>query len=210
MILYEPYLKKRVDKSKPQQNTFLGDPFDLFIECKNRLSFHFFTVENEVRPYAWKTLISDVDIDISMLKKEILSYVNIENLKSDFLYLNNFGIELQYVVFNDNKNWHLEENTIFLVSFKMDDTDDIINFSIREFDKKSFQTYLREIQGQDMIMNKPLIYSTTELEGYLADMCQSKMNPVGKAIFPGDVDLVLYTKNKTLNIIEFKKHTIFG
>lgn len=210
MILYEPYLKKRTDKSKPQNNIFLGDPIDLFMNWDHRLSFHFFTVDNEVKPYAWKTLISDIDIDQSILKTEVLAYVNIENLISDYNYLMNHGIELQYVVFNDSKNWHIQNGVIYLVSFKLDNEKSSIYFSIQEFDKFSFQKHLRDIQGQDMIMNKPLIYSTTELEGYFADMCQSRLNPIGRAIFPGDVDLVLYSNNQTIDVIEFKKHTMFG
>ena len=209
MILYEPYLKKRIDKSKPQQNIVLGDPYDLFSNFENRVSFHFFTVDNQIKPFAWKTLISDSDINITSLKKEILAYVNIKDLISDYSYLNKFGIELQYVVFNDNRNWTIENGSIYLVSFDIT-SDESIEFSFREFDKVSFQKFLREIQGQDMIMNKPLIYSTTELEGYFADMCQRNLNPVGKAIFPGDVDLVIYNNNKTLSIIEFKKHTKYG
>lgn len=210
MILYEPVLKKRSDGTMPQQNSILGDPFELFLGINSRLSFHFFTVDDQIKPYAWKVLVSDVEIDKSNLKHEILSYINIKQLISDYNYLLSNGIKLQFIVFNDNVNWHTHNGTIYLIDFKVNIDNSSVDFSVREFDKTSFQIHLREIQSHDMIMNKPLIYSTTELEGYFADQCQRDLNPMGKAIFPGDVDLILYSNNKTINIIEFKKHTKYG
>lgn len=208
-ILNEPFLKKRIDKSKPQKNSFFGDPKNLFSEFEKMITFHFFTLNQVVKPYAWKVLVSDIDFDESLLKTEIFEYAQENDLISDILYLEKYDIELQYIVFNDNRNWALDNGPIYLVSFEIIENKRI-DISFEVFEKYSFQKYIRFVQGQDMIMNKSLIFSTTELEGYYADICQSNNHPSGKAIFPGDVDLVLYNKNATISLIEFKKHTVFG
>lgn len=208
MRFFEPVLKKRSDGSQPQTNAFLGDPYNLF-ESNNALNFHFFTSNGNVASIAWKVLLMDHNtIDPSIVINGIQEHEGIERLFTYLQYLNNYGIQLEYIVFKDENDWHNGTNAIHKVSVSL--IDERIVFTSDIYNISSFHALLFEIQGTSMIMNKPLIYSTTELEGYLADMCQRTLSPIDRVIFPGDVDLILFQNEETFACVEFKKHTRSG
>lgn len=209
MGLKVPELKRRSDKSLPRKNEYLGDLEDFFIDNESSTSFHFFTSNGKVDDEVWKVLVSDKNIVPDNLEEEILGIVLLEDLISEIKYFSANNMIFKFVIFFDDINWSTDDGIVFLVEFKLIDNENL-KFIINQYNKLEFEKYLLIKQNTEMVMNKQLIYSTTQLEGYLSDMCQSHLNPKGRAIFPGDVDLVLYSGENTNRIIEFKKHTQSG
>ncbi len=149
---------------------------------------------------AWKILLNEFDeFDEKRISTEIIRIETRGNVESNIHFLNKHGIELEYIIFHDKVNWKIEDGVIYKLKFKV--VDNNIRYSIRKFSKDVFKKYLFELQGESMIMNKRLIYSNTELEGYLADLCY-KSNPESEtAIFPGDLDLIIYDQLKSLYVL---------
>lgn len=181
----------------------------IFLICI-MIPYLFFSDESGLKhKKAWKILLNEFDeFDEMRIATEIIRIETRENVESNIHFLNEHGIELEYIIFHDEVNWKIEDGVIYKLKFKV--VDNNIRYSIRKFSKDGFKKYLFELQGESMIMNKRLIYSNTELEGYLADLCY-KSNPESEtAIFPGDLDLIIYDQLKSLYVLEFKKHTIHG
>ena len=119
------------------------------------------------------------------------------------------GLSLQLIIFYDDVDWVNENPSIFIVNLFLNDSHQI-QTSITTESKQDFENRLLEIQDGPTPMNKKLIYSTTKLEGYLSDKCFKNYSNTCKAIFPGDVDLILFENNTPQLLIEFKKHTKWG
>lgn len=205
-MLRHPKLKKRTDGSMPKTNSIVRRIESIFDDFDN-VSFYFFTDRNgDVKDIVWKTIIIDSDDEKDLIEK-LTSFVGEEKLREEIQLLQTYSINLQYILFDDNNKWKERQGTIFVASFDIHtcEFDKIERLSLGDFEK-----LLLTIQGGPMVMNKPLIYSTSSLEGYLSDMCQKELNPVNRAIFPGDVDVVIYNENKVEYLIELKKHTIYG
>ena len=209
MNLKKPSLYKRSNKQKPFTNKFLGDIEELFSKNRESTSLHFFSNKNGVKNQLWKKFVSDSPFNIKELKEKLEEGDLISDLTSEIILLNKNGLELKLIVFYDEVDWKNENPNIYEIEFQINQ-DNQISKVISEYSKIDFEKKLRVIQEEDMIMNKRLNYSTSELEGYLSDMCYKNNNPVGRAIFPGDVDLIIYDKLEVQLFLEFKKHTTYG
>lgn len=192
----------------PAINPFFGNIEDLFSNNYNKTSTHFFTVNDCLKDQIWKKYVTNKPANISQLKEYFKQHNLIEYFKNEISFFNSYGLNFKLIIFYDEINWQIENTNIYIVNFYQEISE--YKYEIDIYDKLTFQEHLRDIQGEDMIMNKPLTYSTTELEGYLSDMCQRSKKPVGRAIFPGDVDLILYDYNEAKLLVEFKKHTPYG
>lgn len=206
-MLRYPYLKNRSNGSLPKKNKYINKIEDLFIESEN-LSFHFFTdAKSNIKDVVWSIILIDKE-DSSNIGENVLKFVGKDKIKKQTQLLDRYGLSLQYIVFDDTHRWDLGEGEIFIISFKRRLCK--LKNIVAKYNLAEFEKLLLEIQGGSMKMNKPLLYSTSTLEGYLADMCQAKLNPINRTIFPGDADLVIYDNNVAKYLIEFKKHTIYG
>jgi len=204
MNLYKPKLKKRVDGSSPKLNKIYGE-IESCLQMYPNDTFHFFSDnKGNVRNVVWKLFLlkNDCEFNLEKFKSEI----NENELYLELKRLNSYGLNLEYVVFNDSLDWNKNPHTIYVITCRILDKKIIYNLSL--FTISEFQKLLFKYQKTSMIMNKPLTYSKTELEGYLADQCQRKNKPINKCIFPGDVDFMIVSKDKIKALIEFKKHSL--
>ena len=212
MLLSEPSLRKRIDKSQPQENPVLKNPINIFKEEWNSC-IHFgayggaFSV---IRLLTSNEPIVD-KIDYEGVVKSLQSvYPNNEYL-NEFIYYAKHDIEFEILIIYDDVNWKLENNRVISIDFKLIKEASVAFIkSIKVMNQKDYQRKLVSKFGINRT-NKPLIYSTTEFESYLSDLSISKCERDDITLFPGDVDLITFNKNyETLNIYEFKKHTKFG
>lgn len=205
-MLRYPKLIKRADGSMPKTNPIVKRIESVFDDFNN-ISFHFFTDRNgDVKDIAWKIVMIDPD-DEKDLAEKLTSFVGKDKLREEVQLLRTYSIDLQYILFDDNNKWEKDQGNIFVASFE-DHSYDIKK--VEKLSLSNFEKLLLTIQGESMVMNKPLHYSTSSLEGYLADMCQRELNPQNRAIFPGDADIIIYNDNKVKYLIELKKHTVYG
>lgn len=213
MRVYEPFLKKRIDGSKPSSNPKIG-AIESHFRCFNQLSFHFGTNQaGIVQTYAWKVLVTDKPLDNSVDESDQIIqaikefYTDKRNI-NDTSFLKKHGFEFSFIVFYDQNNWKLENSIIYkivpVVNFGG------LTFTSKRFTQKEFQKLIVDLNGQNLT-NKPLIYATTEFEGFLSDVCVPGTTRNDVSLFPGDVDLALYNDEyKTITVVEFKKHTPSG
>lgn len=211
-IFEKPVLINRENGSMPKTNFLLGD-IDSVFDTFDTDSFHFFTKQHDKNgnyfiPLIWKVLLLKNNNYKIKVAKELINYIGKDKLLREISIYNNYSLNLQYIIFYDNVDWHTVNQKIFVVSFK--NKKNKIKSKVKLLTKTEFEKYLFSIQNESMVMNKPLIYSTTNLERYLSDMCQRELCPQKRAIFPGDVDCLIYKENKVRYLIEFKKHTIKG
>ena len=191
MILYEPRLKKRSDGSMPAMNTLIGNIDDHF--HGSHLTFHFGTnVNGVVCDYAWRVLVSDEPIDdsnVDDIHEAIVSLFGVDRIINDYMYLYNHGLQYQFIVFFDDDNWDLENNSIYVIDISI--VDDKLCLQTNCYTQRDFQLLMRNTNGIHLT-NKPLIYSTTNFEGFLSDVCVPGSTRNDITLFPGDADLVLY------------------
>jgi hypothetical protein len=208
-MLKKPELKHRDTKSKPKINSVIGDPFDINSKYF-KTSFNFFTNGNVVKDKVWDILIADTpNINQTLVFNEILSIYGKQCLFENLKFLNKYGMVFEIILFFDSLTDLQKGSPIYIVELSLNKSNIVHKISQKSLIE--FEDYVFLIQGAPSIMNKPLIYSRTELEGYLSDICQRGNNAINKSIFPGDVDLVLYDKNLDIkNVFEFKKHTDSG
>jgi len=209
MKLIEPYLKHRETGRKPFYNDFYNDIEKAFSIGYSSTSVHFFTTDKILKNIVWKKYVSSEPFN----EDDLIDYFNknnfILNMKEEIQFFEYQGLSLQLIIFYDDVDWVNENPNIFIVNFFLNQSYQI-QTSITTERKHDFENRLLEIQDGPTPMNKKLIYSTTKLEGYLSDKCFKNYSNTCKAIFPGDVDLILFENNTPQLLIEFKKHTKWG
>lgn len=210
MKLYKPTLKRRSDGSQPKKNNIFGDFENLFDSYEDKLSFHFFSDQDGLKhKKAWKILLNETDnFDKKNVSAAIIEVEGRNLIESNVRFLSSKDIELEYIIFKDNLDWTTHNGLIYKIKFYLQN--DIIMYQVRSFSRDGFRKYLFELQGESMVMNKKLLYSNTELEGYLSDLCYRNNPQPNTAIFPGDIDLLIYDELRSLYVLEFKKHNIKG
>jgi hypothetical protein len=208
-MLKKPELKHRKNRSKPKHNSLIGDPFDINTKYF-KTSFNFFTNGNVVKDKVWDILVADTpNINQSLIFNEILSIYGTDCLFDNLKFLSKNGFVFEIIVFYDSLEYLKKGSPIYIVELGLNNSNIVHKISKKNLIE--FEDYVFLIQGASNIMNKSLIYSRTELEGHLSDICQRGNNSINKSIFPGDVDLVFYDKNLDVeNVFEFKKHTDSG
>ena len=212
-LFKEPKLINRIDGSLPKENSIIGKIESVFDFMKID-SFHFFTKnladndKNCVIPLIWKVLLLKKNNYKINIKKELINFIGKKNLLENMTFYEKYSLKLQYIVFYDDIDWGNTNQKLFVIDVIKKENK--IKLKIKLLTKIEFENYLYSIQNEDMIMNKPLIYSQTNLEKYLSDQCQRQLNPIKRAIFPGDVDCLICKNQKYNYLIEFKKHTIKG
>ena len=212
MKLSEPVLRKRIDKSLPQVNKVLGDISKRFMSSNNSC-VHFGEIDNNY--YVIKLLVTDTPISDKVEYQEIVDSLFSLYPKNDFInefvYFAQFNMHYQILIIYDEVDWKNENNKMLVVDFTYVESRKMafIN-SIKVWEQKDYQNDLVKKFGINRT-NKPLIYSTTEFEGYLSDVSVAYCKRNDITLFPGDVDLITFNNDfSTLNIFEFKKHTKFG
>lgn len=212
MKLSEPILRKRTDKSVPQQNYVLGDISKRF-SSHNTSCVHFGEIDNNY--HIIKLLVTDIPITFSIDYNEVVNALFELYPKNDFInefiYFSEFNMNYQILILFDEVNWKNENNTMLVVDFEyVKNRKMAFISSIKVWKQKDYQKSLVERFGINRT-NKPLIYSTTEFEGFLSDVSIPSCVRNDITLFPGDVDLITFNEEfTTLNIFEFKKHTKFG
>lgn len=212
MKLFEPILRKRADKSFPQTNKVLGDISKRFISYNNSC-VHFGEVDNNY--YIIKLLVSDTPISESVDYKQVVDSLFELYPKNDFInefvYFSQFNMHYQILIIFDEVDWKKENNKMLVIDFTYVENRKMAFIdSIKVWEQKDYQIDLVRRFGINRT-NKPLIYSTTEFEGYLSDVSTPYCKRNDITLFPGDVDLITFSNDfTTLNIFEFKKHTKFG
>lgn len=209
MKLFEPSLKHRVTGRKPFYNEFFYDIEKTFSHGFNSTSAHFFTSEERLKNIVWKKYTSTEKFNKNDLNYYFDKNKFISQFQEEVQFFKYHGLSLELIIFYDKVDWINENPDIFIVNLSLDDFSQIQS-SITVESKKDFENRLLEIQGGPTPMNKRLIYSTSQLEGYLSDKCYKNYSETCKAIFPGDVDLILFENKTPQLLIEFKKHTKWG
>ena len=190
-------------------NPVCGDPAEWFDSVFFRrygiygTSFDFFVdwEQEQICDEVWIKRISDSDdirnLDEKALTELIAACDGREKSLSLLCYLRSQNLREKYMLFRDvaEARW-------------ADGTEKVVELDLSRYGKGAV-SYLNADEIQDRIRylrkwpasigSAGLIYSTSSLEGYLSR----------KPFFwPGDADTVLYDKeNKTLAVLEFKKHT---
>ncbi len=212
MILSEPKLKKRSDKSLPYENKLFENPLNFFNNYR-KSSVHFGFHNN--LSTAIKLLVSDEPI--SNLKNYFSLIQSLNELYPNQSYLQEFnfykrhGINFEFLIIYDQVEWKSENNYVLSIDFGSSASSfyDLVK-SIKLIHQKDYQKRLVYLFGINRT-NKPLIYSTTEFEGYLSDISIKTCNRNDITLFPGDVDLLTFDQNyNVIGLYEFKKHTKFG
>jgi len=76
--------------------------------------------------------------------------------------------------------------------------------------QRDYQRFLVDVHGIHRT-NKPLIYATSEFEGYLSDVSTPRCTRIDITLFPGDADLIEFDdEDNIIGLYEFKKHTMSG
>lgn len=213
MILSEPKLLKRSDKSEPKKNRILGE-IEQYFTSPNKTCVHFGRSGDKFSVI--KLLISDSAINDAVEPQTVANallslYPNREFVK-DFTFFAKHNVEYEIIIIDDTCNWRTENNKLLRMTFKksFDDYEVTIK-TIEIIAQKDFQQYLVSKFRVNKTA-KPLNYATSELEGYLSDV--SSVYGVDRndvTLFPGDVDLLCYSDDYALsNVFEFKKHTSSG
>lgn len=211
MKLREPRLRKRVDRSLPYSNKVLGDVEKIFM-VKNSCCIHFCETNNSYSVI--KLLLSDApieeDIDSETVSRALKNMFPGEEYLKEYSYFARFNIHYQIVIIFDEVDWRKENNKLLVVDFHASKQGATCVMSTSIWNQKDYQAELVKKYGINRT-NKPLIYATTEFEGYLSDISTPSCSRDDITLFPGDVDLITFDDDlSTLNIFEFKKHTKFG
>lgn len=210
MILREPYLHKRIDNSVPSKNKIIGEPEDHFL-FPHKICFHFGCQDGEEIKHAWKVLITDSDLRTCTnedIVDAIYSHESPNKIYNDALFFEKHGLIYSIIIYNDSSNWPTENNLIYMIDCIPSNGKP--NLKVNMVNQKEFQAKLVNYFGINRT-NKPLIYATTEFEGYLSDISVPGCQRDNVTLFPGDCDLVVYNPNhETLCVVEFKKHTMSG
>jgi len=212
MTLSEPFLKKRIDKSKPIQNNLFENPVNFF-KNYNKTSVHFGYYNNfftAIKLLVCDELITNTINYSSFIKSLNELYPNQDYLK-EFYFYKRHNINFEILIIYDQVNWNLENNYLLSVEFdsEMLSSSDQTK-AIRIIPQKDYQKRLVNLFGINRT-HKPLIYSTSEFEGYLSDISISTCNRNDITLFPGDVDLITFDNNFNVSgLYEFKKHTKYG
>lgn len=212
MILTEPYLRKRSDGSRPFQNNLLKNPIDVFKDYGNSC-IHY--GEKNGKYTVIKLLLCNVPIKDAVDYEEVVdSLTNVYPYKEyldEFIYYSLHDMNFEILIINDNVDWKTEKNNVLSIKFEL------LKYrktafikSIKVLSQKAYQLELVEKFGINRTL-KPLIYSTSNFEGYLSDVSVVGTKRTDITLFPGDVDLITFDENyQTINIFEFKKHTKYG
>lgn len=210
MHLREPRLHRRSDNSIPAKNSFIGEPEDHFLS-NNKICFHFGYPDGGEVLNAWKVLITDDDLSNCTPEEvadAVFSYETPNKLMNDASFLAVHGLAYSIVIYNDSSIWNLENNVICIVDCVP--IDGTIQLNVSFVNQVDFQARMVELFGINRT-NKPLIYATTEFEGYLSDVSVPGCPREDITLFPGDCDLAVYNAQlNTICVVEFKKHTMSG
>src|SRR5690554_3231870 len=117
MKLYKPFLKRRSDGSEPKKNRFFGTLDSVFNIYNENISFHFFSGESGLKhKKAWKILLNEFDtFDDVNVAQEIIRVETREKVESNIYFLDQFEIELEYIIFYDRINWEIDNGQIYKV-----------------------------------------------------------------------------------------------
>ena len=209
MHLSEPYLKKRVDGSRPQENKIIKDPISIF-NSFGKSCIHYGA--NDGKYTVIKLLLSDekikTTIDYEEIVKSLTSVYPYKEYLDEFIFYAIHDINFEILIINDDVDWKTEINNVLSIEFELlKDNKTAFIKSIKVIGQKDYQKRLVDKFGINRTL-KPLIYATSEFEGYLSDVSVVGCNRSDITLFPGDVDLITFDNNYcTLNIYEFKKHT---
>lgn len=212
MILSEPILKKRSDNSKPYENNLYKNPLNFFSHYR-KSSVHFGFFNNSFT--AIKLLICNEPILTNTNYSPIIDSLNQLYPKQEYIQefhlYRRHNIKFEVLVVYDQVNWKLENNYVLSILFEYEGITSIdLRQTIRIIHQKEYQQRLVSLFGINRT-NKPLIYSTTEFEGYLSDISITGCIRKDITLFPGDVDLITFDDNlEVIGLYEFKKHTKFG
>lgn len=213
MILREPQLFNRDTGRAPAKNTFLGN-VEQYFKASNNTCVHF--GKNGNGGYSViKLLTTDANIDGQISHADVCTalcvlYPNNEFIK-DVIFFAQRNIDYKIVIINDDCDWSTENNCVLVVDFHYNIGANVAMVNtISRIHQKNFQQYLVDTYGKNRT-RKPLIYATTNFEGYLSDVSIVGCQRQDITLFPGDVDLLTYSKHYHLcDIFEFKKHTPRG
>lgn len=210
MQLREPKLHKRIDNSVPAKNSVIGEPEDHFLS-NYKICFHFGYPDDGDVLNAWKVLITDSDLtkcSNNEIIDAVMSYETPNKLFNDASFLTKHGLKYSIIIYNDSSIWKLENNLIAVVDCNPSNGSAILSVSIIK--QSDFQKRMVDLFGINRT-NKPLIYATTEFEGFLSDISIPGCSREDITLFPGDCDLAVYNVQlNTICVVEFKKHTMSG
>lgn len=209
--IFNPFLHKRSDGSLPATNTFIGDLENHF--SNNHLSFHFGTDENgNVCDLAIRLFLTDGPVCDGLeddLYNSVLNFYDRDKLIKHISVLEKYNLHLELLVINDGVNWRTEENNLFVVDFSISDDGEIMEQHFVA-SQRDYQRFLVDVHGIHRT-NKPLIYATSEFEGFLSDVSTPSCTRDDITLFPGDADLIEFDdENNVIGLYEFKKHTMSG
>ena len=223
MIIEKTFLADSSDRAKiAKYNPLCGEPFlwfdTEFFRNEDMLvtTFDFFInwFNNTLQPIIWekRSVYNFDNLDPDIIYKSILRCDGTSFFNKIKLYAKNNGFELYYILIPDipEDAWNDFSNKVVMFNidqyFKNNKANCVEQHSIGELIEIIHNYRVKYTQAR--MDFEGLKFSSTNLELFLSRR-QPQIGYLGDAIYPGDVDVLLYNENyKTQAIIEVKKHSI--
>lgn len=223
--IVKPELKSNITHKISAQNKIFGKIEDCFNKELlqnyelNSISFDFFvnweaskrTGNLDTSLWFKRTLVINNHMKkyIDLQKKDIFIKRLIENesldsMKKNYKFLEKYNLSAKYMIIKDTCEFLEANNTPIVVSSPL--VQDYMKSTLETLTLNQLNNILIKNSGGRFKINKPLNYSETQLEYFLA----ANSEKTG-SLWPGDCDMILFDDEFNCKcILEFKKCTKWG